>query len=457
MLRQPLSLRARLLLATGAALVAFLGLTAIALENAFRQSALTATRDRLQGYVHAYLAASDVSISGRLILPEVAPEPRFDRPASGLYAGVRGAGLVWNSGSAVGRELPFRDDLKAGELVFAGPLDADVGGVYLLAYGVAWELPDGSEVLFTFNVAEHQANLNRQLRSFRRTLWRWLGGVALLLLAVQLAVLRWSLAPLRQVVHELDRVEHGDQARIEGVYPDELTRLSSRLNDFIVNERDNLDRYRRTLADLAHSLKTPLAVLRSQLDSGPPSPEQAAEALRQVERMDGIVAYQLRRAATSGHTLFGTPIPVEDCAGDIVDTLEKLHRHSGKICEFDVAPNSVFHGEKGDLMEVLGNLLENAFKWGRSRILLQARPIQTPGCTRPGLELIVDDDGPGIPPEQVEALLQRGVRGDERVCGHGIGLSIVQDVVNDYHGELRVERSPDKGGARFIVRFPPLR
>ena len=114
-----------------------------------------------------------------------------------------------------------------------------------------------------------------------------------------------------------------------------------------------------------------------------------------------------------------------------------------------------FYGEKGDLQELLGNLLENAFKWARTRVLLTAKAGATAPNRRPGLLLVVEDDGPGIPEEKIALVLQRGVRGDERVQGHGIGLAIVQDIVRSYRGELEVGTSEELGGARFEVTLPP--
>jgi len=115
----------------------------------------------------------------------------------------------------------------------------------------------------------------------------------------------------------------------------------------------------------------------------------------------------------------------------------------------------VFYGEQGDLLELMGNLLENAFKWASHRVLLVVKTQPSPGRQRPGLHLSVEDDGPGIAEDKIERVLQRGVRGDERVQGHGIGLSIVQDIVHAYNGELVVDRSPEFGGARFSVRLIP--
>ena len=126
------------------------------------------------------------------------------------------------------------------------------------------------------------------------------------------------------------------------------------------------------------------------------------------------------------------------------------------ICEFEIDPKARFHGELGDLQELIGNLLENAFKWARTRVLLTVRLDTAVGSRRPGLLIAVEDDGPGIAPENVDHLLQRGVRGDERVQGHGIGLAIVQDIVRAYRGELQVARSEELGGAQFSVRIPPV-
>ena len=134
--------------------------------------------------------------------------------------------------------------------------------------------------------------------------------------------------------------------------------------------------------------------------------------------------------------------------------LEKVYAVKGVLCEFEIAPKTRFYGEVGDLQELLGNLLENAFKWAKSRVLLTvAEGAQAPG-RRPGLVIVVEDDGPGIAEDRISLILQRGVRGDERVQGHGIGLSIVQDILKSYRGQLHVGRSQELGGARFEAVLP---
>jgi two-component system sensor histidine kinase PhoQ len=323
--------------------------------------------------------------------------------------------------------------------------------------GLVWtteEEPDG-EIPYTIHVAEDTSALARQIAVFRRTLWGWLGSAGLILLLLQVVVLRWSLRPLRRVVVDLSRVQRGVASRMSEDHPRELEPLTASINAFIESERENLERHRHTLADLAHSLKTPMAVLRSRLDSDAGEQELREELDVQLRRMNELVSYQLSRAVAGGHALFAAPVAIQPHAEEIVRGLEKVYAAKGVLCEFEIDEAARFHGEVGDLQELLGNLLENAFKWARKRVLLTVRPGENAAGRRPGLWMAVDDDGPGIAAEQVERILQRGVRGDERVQGHGIGLAIVQDIVRSYRGVLDVARSPELGGARFEVRFPP--
>jgi two-component system sensor histidine kinase PhoQ len=461
---RPLSLQARSLAAASCVLAAFLGLAFFALDRAFYDAAESSLRDRLQQYIYSYLAAADATRGGSLLPPEVGPDPRFDRPVqSGLYAGILGDKIIgaksnqWRSPSAVDRDLPFNAPLPRGEVRFTGPVRTAEGDLFVMAQGVDWNATGGTKegLHLTFYVAEDVSGLREQVDVYRRTLAIWLGGTGVVLLLLLVIVLRWSLAPLRKVVADLARVERGSQDHLGGAYPMELAGLTTSLNAFIDAERDRLKRYRNTLSDLAHSLKTPLAVMRSQLESGGEGENLRWTVLEQVGRMDEIVAYQLSRAATSGHQTFAVPLPIEPYAEEIVRSLEKVYAHKGVLCEFEITPAARFHGDQGDLLELLGNLIENGFKWAKRRVLLSANVIPGGSGRRTGMELAVEDDGPGIDEENVDHLLQRGVRGDERVQGHGIGLAIVQDILRAYQGELSVKRSEALGGARFAIRFRP--
>jgi two-component system sensor histidine kinase PhoQ len=461
---RPFSLQARQLLAAGIGLVAFLGLTGYALDQAFTETAEASLRDRLRSYAYAYFGGMEFTRGGRLIEPETPPDPRFNTPGSGLYAAASGPGLLWESTSTLGHQLPLDVSLAPAAEHFAGPVVIEdhgdgSGEAYHYGIGLIWEIgANEPEVAFTFHVFEDAAALEYQVSVFRRALWGYLGAAALLLIGVQVLVLRWSLQPLRSVGRELDRVRRGKDDCLSDRHPRELEPLTRSINTLIDTERQQRDRYRHTLADLAHSLKTPLAVLRARMETVNDANALREEVAAQVARMSDIVSYQLSRAVAGGHSPFAAAQPIAPRAEEIVVSLEKVYADKGVLCEFEIEPDAAFHGELGDLQELLGNLLENAFKWARSRVLLTVTnvpPDQPSNASRAGLHISVEDDGPGIAADKVESVLQRGVRGDERVHGHGIGLAIVQDIVRAYDGQLRVSQSEELGGAQFDLHFPP--
>lgn len=459
--RRPLSLVSRSTIATLLVLIGFLGITGFALDRAYAHAALEGLRAQLQSYAYTYLAGMDVSSrSDRAIPPDVTPpNPDFARPGSGLYAVIVGEkGFHFETQSALGRELPFHALLPPGPAQFKGPLDTAGGSLYVLSQGIEWVPRDQKSYHLTIYVAENDTLMHARLVAYRRTLFGWLGGLGLALLVLQQILLRWSFSPLRRVARDLAKIERGSAERLSGPYPREVAVLTRGLNRFIESEREHLKRYRNTLDDLAHSLKTPLAVARSRLESGENEGDVRNELLLQVQQMDQIVAYQLARAKMSGHSTFAAPVPVQHHAEAVVRSLERVYAGKNILCEFDIDEGADFFGEEGDLLELLGNLLENAFKWGRRRVLLSVKKVapENPRAWRLGLEIRIEDDGPGIPAEHLERVLQRGVRGDERVQGHGIGLAIVEDIVRSYRGTLQVEHSSELGGACFRVRLTDM-
>ena len=314
--RRPLSLQARSTVAAGLALAAFLGVTGFALDQAYYDATVAAMRDRLQNYVYAYLAGSDVLRGTKLLPPETLPDPEFNRPGSGLYAVVVGDSdsLRWESPSALGRELAFDTRLSPGETRFEGPIDNSVGRVFVLSQGVSWEVDERRPVNLTVHVAQSDQPFLRQITAYRRTLARWLGALAIVLLLLQIALLRWGLSPLRKMVRDVDNVMNGDADRLPGQYPAELAPLTGSLNELIDFGREQLDRYRNTMSDLAHSLKTPLAVLRSEIDGDSGYHSLRSSVSQQSQRMHDIVSYQLSRATASRHQVFSTPLAIESAA-----------------------------------------------------------------------------------------------------------------------------------------------
>ena len=442
------SLNARVTLGAALVLAVFVALSAFALERAFRDSARSARQERLLAQVYLLMAAAEVDPQGKLILASGPSEPRLDQPGSGLYAAiVDGAGeVIWRSRSSLSVDTPKGPSLPAGQQRFA---QIDSGeGFFQESFGVTWATASGSYP-FTFSVAEDLKPFRDQLAVYRRSLWSWLGIMAVLLLAAQWATLRWGLKPLRRVADELTGLEKGERDRLAGDYPTEIKRLTDNLNTLLTHERARQKRYRDALADLAHSLKTPLALMRSVIAETAPEAKSAQTLDEQVDRMDRIVGYHLQRAAASGRSELLAPQPLRPAVERICAALGKVHADKRVEVELDVDPALAFRGDEGDLTEVLGNLLDNAFKWARARVRVNAQLAQN------RIHLHVEDDGPGISAEAAAHVLERGTRADQSVPGHGIGLAVTRDIVEAYAGRVEISSSA-LGGARITLTLPGL-
>jgi two-component system sensor histidine kinase PhoQ len=442
-----MSLHGRVAWSAAIVLAAFVLITGFALDRAFNESVREAREQRLLGQIYLLLGAADLDEDGKLVVPDGLPEARFSLPGSGLYGEVTDdeGNTVWRSQSTVGVAPPFHDRLKTGERRFERRTDA-VGTPYFVeSQGVSWATGEAPR-FYTFSVAEDLDAFSSEINRYRASLAAWLVGIAVLLLAVLALTLRWGLRPLRQVRREIERVQAGDQERVVGAYPPELRGLTGSVNALLNHERAQQKRLRNALGDLAHSLKTPLAVMRGAIGEGRVEGSVAAALDEQVGQMDRIIQHQLQRAITGSAAGISAPVPLLPLAEKLKASLAKLYREKTVAIELDVATSLAFRGREGDLMEVLGNLLDNACKWAKSR-------VRVAGARHPtGLELTVDDDGPGIDAALAEPLLERGVRADEAVPGHGIGLAMVRDIAAAYGGGVTIERST-LGGARVTVRF----
>lgn len=446
------SLNARLVLAASLVLAAFLGLTGWALDRAFSDSAETAVRERLQAHIYGLLAAANLDRRGNLTMPESLPEERFTRPGSGLYAQVIRADhtVAWQSPSQLGQILPLPPQMQPGEWLFTRQDTTEMKSLFVLAFGNSWDIGKRS-VNFTFSVSEDPEVYLAQVARFRQSLFVWFAVLAIGVLIAQGLVLRWGLSPLRRVERDLAAVEGGERELLRGDYPRELRGLTDNLNALLKTERGRLGRYRDALADLAHSLKTPLAVLRgagTQQSNGTDLEQLVRE---QTERMSQIVDYQLQRAATSGRTTLMAPIAIATLLQRIFNSLEKVYaeRHLSLTLNADTALH--FRGDEADLMELSGNLLDNACKWAESRVTATAHLHDVAGNQE--LVLCIEDDGPGIAPEQRAAVLGRGVRIDSNVPGHGIGLAVARDIASAYGGHIEIDHSESLGGARVCAHL----
>ncbi len=437
------SIRARLILGATLVLIAFIAAAGWAVQRAHADSVRAAHFARLQGTVYLMLAGTEVDAGGALVMPPSFPEARLSLPGSGLYASVRNVArdTVWLSPSTVTVRPPFLRDAAAGQWRFETP-GADGRDYLAVGYGVNW-IVGTRAVPLELSVLEDSAGFNREVAAFARTLWTWLGGAGLLLLLSQALLLQWGLSPLRRVAHEIQRIEHGEQAEVQQHYPSEIAALTDNLNTLIRQERLRQTRFKEALSFLAHSLKTPLAVLRGAMDE----PDHLRATVgEQVQRMDDIVQYQLGRAGASGIARFVPFQRLAPIVERIRDALAKVH--AGKGLQFVLAcPDALeWRIDEGDAFEMLGNLMDNASKWATQRVAVLVSRDKL------GLTIRVDDDGPGFP-ESPTSVLQLHVRADEKVPGHGVGLAVVNDLVSSHHGTLALTRSA-WGGARVEIVLP---
>ncbi|MCH8264786.1 MAG: hypothetical protein IIC10_05250 [Proteobacteria bacterium] len=454
------SLQSRLLISFSVLLFVFLGLTGLVLDSAFRNSIEAGAADRLQVQVYLLLAAADEE-DGEFYFLEDLQEPRFGQLDSGLYGFISrpSLGELWRSPSALALSLSdpqlLRQPIGVGETLFTRTRNDEGEDFFVFSYGILWE--DGISE-YSFSVMENAGPYYSEISNFRTSLWSWLGGVAVLLLLIQFFLMRWGLSPLQRMARDLKLIESGSKNQLLGDYPRELRGVTNNLNLLIETERKQQARYRTTLADLAHSLKTPLAVITGVLQDISEKPPSAREidtqldSLReQLERMNQIVTYQLQRAVQSGSaSSLARQVSVAATVNKVLEALRKVYAEKSIHFTAELDPKVYFQGDERDLMEVIGNVMDNAFKYSVQRV---AVAVGHSKAEKSGVEITVEDDGPGIPQDQQEFVLQRGARADTLVQGHGIGLAVVTDIVNSYGGEILLEAS-ELGGARLVIVFP---
>ena len=445
------SLSARLLISVSVLMLFFFGATIVVLDTAFVSAGEQSREDILDGYLMQLLAAAEPNDSGDLGLPIDLYEAGFNSIDSGLYAELRGNAdtVIWKSRSALGLQLPFGDDGDLGVRVFARDHLLDGTPLLTLSLAVQWEFQDGSLRPYVFQVSESLDSFNEQIAKFRRQLFGWFAAVAAIMLLTIAVLMRSLLKPLRQVETEIGAIEGGDRTSLSEDLPTELAGVARNMNLLIDSERARSDRYRNTLDNLAHSLKTPLAAVRALL-----AESQAAfgdKVNEQIDRMDEIVRYQLRKPAASATKLVLAPVAVEEEVTRLVEGLRKVYRDKRPDISTDVKAGVQFRGDTGDFLELAGNLLDNACKWCEKRVQISLEPAAKPAG---GMLMCVEDDGPGIPEDAVDALLNRGTRLDESTPGHGIGLAIVKDIASSYGGDLTISRS-QMGGAKIVMSIPP--
>ena len=441
-----IGLRARLLLTSTLVLGLGLGLTGWVLDTSFTASVVAGAEEQLKLLTYSLLGAADEE-GATLRFPSTPPEPRLDQPQSGLYATVTDASgaLIWQSPSLqFGRNAsiqlprpPSDRQMVPGTFLFR-----QTGSQFEMFYRVIWETE--ADQIFTFRVIADRAPFALAIAGFRRTLMFGLAAVVAALMGAQAFAVAWGLRPVALMASRVEAIEAGRRERMDEDYPPELSGLARNIDRFIDHEISSRDRYRTAMDDLAHSLKTPLAVLRNALSSG--RVDDLKLLGEQLDRMEATVAHQLSRAMAARPVVLAGRTAPAAVADRLIKALRTAYIDKNVVVEQRISPELVVRCDERDLMEMLGNLLENAFKYCHSKIAISAEPGTL-------VRLLIDDDGPGVPAVQRVQVLARGARGDTVQAGNGIGLAVVAELASSYRGALAIEEST-WGGARVVLDLP---
>jgi len=432
---------ARLLLSALLVVLLVLPLAGTLLAWNFRSAVLSGFDDRLGALLNvvvaglAYQPAYDT-----LTMERSLGDPRFDRVYSGWY---------WQVHDPDGRSLTSRSlwDQRLPQLEGNGQVVAAVTGPQGQQLRL-WQrrilLPNLSQPL-TVSVAGDLAALEGEVARFQRLLIVSLSGLGLLLLALLALQIRWGLSPLRRLEQDLHAVENGEAENLGENLPRELARLAGAVNQVLQRDRTLIERGRTAAGNLAHALKTPVAVLRTLSERLPP--EQQAPVQTELQRLDEAVRHHLARASSAGPVALGKGTEVSAALAPVVEALAVLAKRRGLVFEQQQTGLGRVRVDAQDLQELAGNLLENALHWANGRVQLNLQ--QTPQS----LTLIVEDDGPGMSASDCEQALQRGTRLDESRPGSGLGLAIVRELAELYDGEVTLARS-SLGGLEAQVVLP---
>ena len=441
-------LRTRVVLTTSLVLVIGLALGGWVLVRSFSASVVAGAEQQLRLVVYGLLGAADVRDQQLSFASDFA-EPRFVLPESGLYALVENTAqeTLWQSPSLQMTEL---EGLRFNELDEPGRFDfhADERFFYM-SYRVIWE--DAGEALLTFRVFTSREPYLAEISGFQRTLTMGVAGVVLLLILAQYLAVAWGIHPVKVMAQRVRDLEKGRRQRLGEDFPAELTGLARNLDRFIVHEADSRDRYRRAMDDLAHSLKTPLAVLRNGLAER----QTDADGLltEQLDRMENAVSYQLSRAVAPPSPIRMTAVSVAGSTRRICNALNVAYASKKVAAEQEIDEGLAVRVSEGDLLELLGNVIENAFKYCVSRVRVSAHRTVEGNPVGSQVVVVVEDDGEGIEPSLRAQVLARGARADTEAPGHGIGLAVVVELLSGYGGTLGIDTA-ELGGARISLNLP---
>ena len=449
------SLAARLIAA--ALIWTVLGLAAggFVLSDAFRTAVEENFDTTLQVDLDGLIAAAEADPNGGVVLEERLLNHRFEQVYSGLYWEIlpkRTDQSVQFSHSLFDHLIAIEDPRTVGALTWGHAKGPEDQQLRVLARQVVFPVaatPDKDDTRsYTFMVAGDRSQVEAEAREFNGTLiWAFTLLGAGLIVAVLLQV-RIGLRPLGRVSEALSRIRDGKARRLEGQFPAEIAPLASELNSLIQHSEEVVGRARTHVSNLAHFLKTPLTVLASEAQAAPGP--LADQVRRQVDVMRRQVDHYLARGRAAGALdVLGNRTKVEAVLNDLIRVLARIHGERGIEIAMHCPPSLFFRGERQDLEEMAGNLIDNACKWAKHAVRVTAAGEGAKW------RLAIEDDGPGLRPEDRSRVLARGERLDESVPGTGLGLSIVEDIAKLYGGALTLGESVS-GGVKAELVLPAI-
>jgi signal transduction histidine kinase len=440
---RPGSLTRRMIGIAALWILLLLGVGGYALDRVLT-TAVTRNFDGSMEYVlTALIASAEIGSDGEVFLNRPPADQRFLEPYSGVYFQIGTKGRdPFRSRSLWDRALKVQGPHQDFDAHTYDSEEFPAERLRVMERDV--KLP-GSPVPWRFQVAQSRVGLDEQIEVLRKTMLRSFGILALGLVILAALQAFYGLWPLRRVRRALAQIRSGESSRIEERFPPEIEPLTAELNDLLAHNEQQAEEARRHAGNLAHALKTPLTVVTNAATAN--SPDLAATVCREVATMRRQVDHHLARARAIGRRSSA------QARAEVWPSLEAVERAVGKIYEnvtVDLAGDrkAAVRVERQDLDEMLGNLVENAAKYGGGRVFVTVRT--TPEC----VEIEVEDDGPGIPEEMRAAIFDRGVRLDLEKPGTGLGLAIVRDVADIYRGSVSLEESEDLGGLLARLKLP---
>src|SRR5262245_14670282 len=451
------SLALRLFFSAATWTVVMLVVAGIVLSSLNLDAAERAFDRRLNGYLRTLVPDVAPPDEAGARFPQSLGEPLFELPLSGWYwqvtrldtarPEVRSSRSLWDS------TLPHLDDAPLSPA--AGARQGYVQGPEDQALRLVERTIDlGDEGRFLVAVAGDAVEIDEETRRFDRALATTFAVLGFVLLLITTFQIRFGLAPLNRISAGLAAIRSGAAERLEGSFPIEVAPLARETNALIDANREIVTRARNHVGNLAHALKTPLSVMMNEASANPDN-ALAPKIREQADIMRDQVAHHLERARLAARVaVVGTVTEVRPVVSALVRTMEKIHHDRGISIELDAPEDARFRGERQDLEEMVGNLVDNACKWAQSRVALETF-VERPDIysERSIVRIVVDDDGPGLSPQQREQVGRRGRRLDEAKPGTGLGLSIVVELANLYGGGLTLGTAPI-GGLRAELVLP---